>query len=80
MGALAVIWVVFIIELVYTWVVYTTAGGVTTIPTLVLIKMGGNYAYLVKLGQIHRLLFATVLHAGILHILFNTGSLLAFCA
>ncbi len=80
MIALAVIWVFYVIELIYTWVVVSTALGVTTIPAFTLVKLGGNNATLVRLGQIHRLLVATVLHAGLLHIFFNTASLIAFCA
>jgi membrane associated rhomboid family serine protease len=79
-AALGIIWIIFFIECLYTWITFTTAFGVVTIPPYILIKMGGNVALLVKLGQIHRLLTATILHAGILHIFMNSASLLVFCA
>lgn len=80
MIALGVIWVMFVIECLYSWIVVTTAGGVVTIPSYTLIKMGANNCLLIKLGQVYRLFTATILHAGLLHIFFNTASLLAFCA
>jgi rhomboid protease GluP len=80
LAALAVIWVVYIIECLYTWINISTVFGVTTIPPITLMKLGGNVALLVKVGQIHRLLTATVLHAGIMHIFMNSASLLLFCA
>lgn len=80
MIALGVIWVMFVIECLYSWIVVTTAGGVVTIPSYTLIKMGANNCLMVKLGQVYRLFTACILHAGLLHIFFNTASLLAFCA
>ena len=50
MIALGVIWVMFVIECLYSWIVVTTAGGVVTIPGYTLIKMGANNCRLVKLG------------------------------
>jgi membrane associated rhomboid family serine protease len=79
-AALVVIWSVFFIECLYTWITITTAYGIITIPSFTLIRMGGNVALLVKLGQVHRLFTATILHAGILHIFMNSVSLLLFCA
>ena len=80
MIALGVIWAMFVIECLYSWIVVTTAGGVATIPPYTLIELGANNCLLVKLGQVYRLFTATILHAGLLHIFFNTASLLAFCA
>lgn len=50
MIALGIIWVMFVIECLYSWIVVTTAGGVVTIPGYTLIKMGANNCLLVKLG------------------------------
>lgn len=78
--ALGVIWVVYLVECLYTWVTFSTAFGFSTIPALTLLRMGGNVALLVRLGQFYRLFTATLLHAGILHIFMNSASLIAFCA
>lgn len=80
MIAVRVIWAIFLIECLYSWIVVSTAGGVVTIPSYTLVILGGNNCLLVKLGQVYRLFTATILHAGLLHIFFNTSSLLAFCA
>jgi rhomboid protease GluP len=79
MVALAAVWIVYLLECIYTWVTISTAFGVSTIPGVTLVKLGGNVALLVKLGQVYRLVTATLLHAGILHIFMNSASLLVFC-
>lgn len=80
MIALAVVWIVFLFECLYTWVTISTAYGVSTIPGSALVRLGGNVALLVRLGQVYRLFTATLLHAGIIHIFMNSASLIAFCA
>jgi rhomboid protease GluP len=79
-GALAVVWVAYIIECLYTWVNLSFQYGFANIHPVTLVKMGGNVAELVRRGQIYRLVTATVLHAGIMHIFMNSASLIAFCA
>jgi membrane associated rhomboid family serine protease len=76
---IAVIWIMYIIECIFTWVTVSTSYGFTTIPGYVLVELGGNVSLLVRLGQVHRLFSAIFLHGGIMHILMNTASLLAFC-
>jgi hypothetical protein len=49
-AALAVVWVVYIFECLYTWIVVSTAYGVANIPAITLWNLGGNVAYLVKQG------------------------------
>lgn len=46
-AALAAIWVVYIVECLYTWVTISTAFGVSTIPGETLLRLGGNVAILV---------------------------------
>jgi rhomboid protease GluP len=69
------------VECLLTWI--KTKGGAygpSTISPEVLITMGANVPLLVKLGGVHRLFTAMFLHAGILHIIMNSASLIAFCA
>jgi membrane associated rhomboid family serine protease len=80
MWALLIIWVMFIIECIYTFITFGTLFGPSSIPAIILLKMGANNGLLVKLGQVHRLFMAIILHGGLLHIFFNTATLIAFCA
>lgn len=80
--ALVIIWVCFIISYVMT-VLFSKGSqfGIKAISTDVLLKMGGNVPILVyDFGQVYRLVAAMFLHAGILHIIMNTASMIAFCA
>ena len=76
---LAILWAVFIIEVILTWII-DLGYGILTISPKVLVKMGGNVALLVKFGQVYRLFTATLLHAGFLHIFWNSVCLVLFCA
>ena len=76
---IVVIWIMYIIQCIFTWVTVSTSFGFTKIPGNVLIELGGNVALLVRLGQVYRLFSAIFLHGGIMHIMMNTGSLFAFC-
>lgn len=80
MAVLVVVWIVYVIECLYTWVNFSFQYGAGTIHPVTLVKMGGNVARMVQEGQVYRLLTATVLHAGIMHIFMNSASLIAFCA
>ena len=79
--ALIIIWIFFIVEWIMTWVYSKGQSyGIQMIDPSVLIDLGGNVPLLVNRWQVHRLFTATLLHAGILHIIMNTLSLLGFCA
>ncbi len=79
-GAFVVIWIVYILECLHTWINFSFQYGFTNIHPVTLVRMGGNVAELVWRGQIYRLVTATLLHAGIMHIFMNSASLIAFCA
>lgn len=63
-----------------TWASAGQSYGFRTINPNVLLKLGGNVPILVKNGEVYRLFTATILHAGILHIVMNTMSLIVFCS
>lgn len=75
---LAIIWVVFLAELLGTWI-FDSGYGINQISPSILVKMGANNPFLVKYGQLHRLLLSNLLHANIMHIFGNSLVLIIFC-
>ena len=57
-----------------------TKNGISVVSADILIKMGANVPIYVYQGQVYRLVTAMFLHGGIIHILMNSASLIAFCA
>ena len=56
------------------------SSSIAQINPSVLVQLGGNVAALVHEGEFYRLAAAMFLHAGALHMLMNSASLLGFCA
>lgn len=78
---LAVIWVMFLVECIMTWMTaWSTDFGLKKIYPDVLLRLGANVPLLVLLREYYRTFTAILLHAGILHIFMNTMSLIGFCA
>lgn len=72
--------IMFVVELVMTWGWSGSGYGFKMIHPEVLYYLGCNSPVLVQTGHIYRLWTATILHAGALHLIMNTASLVLFCA
>ncbi|MBK8047001.1 MAG: rhomboid family intramembrane serine protease [Anaerolineales bacterium] len=72
---LGVLLVVFVIQILYGWIRYGALMGFNGGDIRVLVELGAKYDPAIYQGEYWRLFTATLLHGGVLHLMFNLYAL-----